>query len=594
MGAANCTIRGPGKLGRPARAHAWHRPGTCPLRARDSPCGVTLLRGAPPTAKRVRDVLRLVAMGSHGLREDAAVAVDATAVTALAWRAGGVTRVTVIAKASFAFAHDAPMPRREPQAVLRAEVHHGNSPMRSVRFTTDLAPYLHQADIVFTGHACAGSVPLETIMVRLGVFDGPQVVLDKTLIVREKGGFTRKPIVYEHAYGGIGWSDNPYGVGAMGGSPTILHPSDDKRLAGFGPIGQGWPARKRLLGVTPRKAIEAPIAEIPEGFDWSYFQAAPPDQRVDYLRGDEWIVMDGLHPSIPRARMQLPGARGLARVYGLSAHGVVEGQPLVLHVDTLRIDGDELRCTLTFRGVFPVVSDDALAALTVVAGVETPGAPIAWPDPEVVAARAAAHTGNTAAVVPSVPAGAAPPILKEATITLEEDDFESLSGNAFAGTLALDPEASEAAAHQAAVPFAGKPGGGRQRTVLVAVPGADDFAAPVMPFRPGASPLAKAGAEAAPRWAGTSLGETMASAPEPPEPPPEAPVAPVAAPPPPPSPPPAAPVAPVLERKAAAASPWAPPPPPAPKPAAPPPPAGPPTVTPSLKKGLYGRFGSNR
>jgi hypothetical protein len=528
-------------------------------------------------------------MGSHGLREDAAVAVDATAVTAVAWRAGGVTRVTVIAKASFAFAQDAPMPRLDPQGVLRAEVHHGNSPLRSVRLTTDLAPYLHHADVLFTGHAHAGSTPLETIMVRLGVFAGLEVVLDKTLIVREKGGFTRKPLVYEHAYGGIGWADNPYGVGAMGGAPTVIDPSDDKRLAGFGPIGQGWPARKRLLGVTPRKALEAPIAEIPDGFDWTYFQAAPPDQRVGYLRGDEWIVMDGLHPTIPRARMQLPGARGLARVYGLSAHGVVEGQPLVLHADTLRIDGDELRCTLTFRGAFPVLSDDALPALTVVAGVEMPGARIAWPDPEAVAAHAAQHAG-TVREAPVAPARAEPPLFKEATITLEEDDFESVSGNAFAGTLALDPEAAEAAAQQAAVPFGGGAGaGGRQRTVLVAVP---DFAAPVMPFRPGESALARA--EPAPRPMGSgaaSLGDTMAS--ESPEPPPEAPVAaPPPSPPPSPPPPPAA--APIAEKKVETASPWAPPPPPAAKPSAPPPPAGPPKVSPSLKKGLYGRFGSNR
>jgi hypothetical protein len=542
-------------------------------------------------------------MGSHGLREDAALAVDATAVAAVAWRAAGITRVTVIAKASFAFASDAPMPRMEPQAVLRAEVHHGNSPMKSVRLTTDLAPYLHQADVLFTGHAYAGKTPLETIMVRLGVFDGPQAVVDKTLIVREKGGFLKKPIAYEHAYGGIGWPDNPYGVGAMGGTPTIIDPSDDKRLAGFGPIGQSWPARKRLLGATPRKALDARIAEIPDGFDWSYFQAAPMDQRAPFLQGDEWIVMDGLHPTLPRARMQLPGARGLARVYGLSPFGVVEGQPLVLHADTLRIDGDELRCTLTFRGVFPVVADEALAAATIVAGVELPGARIAWPEPEEVAARVAEHIPPESRSAPASVSSADQPVIKEATITLEDDDFESVSGNAFAGTLALAPEANEAAAHQAAVPFGGAPAaGGRQKTVLVTMPIQNDPSHPVMPFVAGASPLAQPGVELGPRRAppvASPLGETLASAPDP-APPPPAPVAAAPPSPPPPAPPPEDTPAPErkAEKKVVAASPWAPEPPPPPKapaaPAPPPPPAGPPKVSPTLKKGLYGRFSGNR
>src|SRR6202012_2423908 len=102
----------------------------------------------------------------------------------------------------------------------------------------------------------------------------------------------------------------------------------------------------RLLGGVSRRTLEAPILEIPEGFDWSFFQTAPLDQRTELLRGDEWIILEGLHPSLPQFRTRLPGARGVARIHGLSAFGVNEGTYLDLYLDTLRVDGWEQRCSL--------------------------------------------------------------------------------------------------------------------------------------------------------------------------------------------------------------------------------------------------------
>src|SRR5277367_2789840 len=78
-----------------------------------------------------------------------------SAAGSVVWRRHGQLYVTVIVKASFAFAPDAEMTEAEPQPILRDEVHHGNSPARSVRFTSDLAPYLARADVTFTGHAHA-------------------------------------------------------------------------------------------------------------------------------------------------------------------------------------------------------------------------------------------------------------------------------------------------------------------------------------------------------------------------------------------------------------------------------------------------------
>jgi hypothetical protein len=359
----------------------------------------------------------------HGLREDAAIHVGDVSVAALAWRYRGMTRVTVLAKATFAFVPDGVMTRVAPQPVVGGELHHGGSPARSVRLTSDLAPYLNRADILLTGHAqMPPGVGSETLPVRLGVFAGAHPLVDKTLLVREKGGVTRVPLVYENAFGGPGWADNPFGVGLLPGTgdPRVIDPFDGKRLAGFGPIGQAWPARRRLLGSLPRLVLStAHILDLPDAFDWEYLQAAPPDQRAGFLHGDEWLVMDGLSATHARLRTQLPGARGLALVYGLSPWGVTEGQPIALHGDTLRIDVDEERATLTCRAAFPVGSDEALAAVRVALGIELPGQPIQWPD----------ISPTTQQVPISAPESSA--------IPLSEEDFESVRGDVLMGTLLL-------------------------------------------------------------------------------------------------------------------------------------------------------------
>ncbi len=317
------------------------------------------------------------------LREDAAVPAGGVSVAALAWSFRGAVRVTAIAKATFAFAQDEPMTRVAPQPILRAALHHGNSPTRSVRLTTDLAPYLNRADVLLTGHAYApNGVRVETLPARLSVFDGTQPLLDKTVLVRQRGGVNLVPLVYERAYGGVGWPDNPYGVGVPEGSgePNLLDPFDERRVACFGPFGPGWQAR--LHAKLKRRGPEATgVLDLPDDLDWGQFQAAPVDQRVPFLRGDEWIVLDGMSRRHPRLRSRLPTARGLGLVYGLASWGVADGQPLALHADTLRIDADEEQCTLTFRATFPLADEAALPSVRVVLGVELPGQPVQWPEP---------------------------------------------------------------------------------------------------------------------------------------------------------------------------------------------------------------------
>src|SRR5690349_14409759 len=124
------------------------------------------------------------------------------------WRSAERLHVTVFVKATFDLVPDAAMRLAPPEEITTAAVHHNKNPMRSVRFTPDVAPYLPFADVLLTGHACApeGSL-VSALSVRLVVFRG-EALLDKTIHVHgdAKGDelvpFDRIPLMYERAYGG--------------------------------------------------------------------------------------------------------------------------------------------------------------------------------------------------------------------------------------------------------------------------------------------------------------------------------------------------------------------------------------------------------
>ena len=134
-------------------------------------------------------------------------------------------------------------------------------------------------------------------------------------------------MIYERTYGGPDHNPNPVGMGGMaelGGKrrlPNIVHPARSAQPgvepAGLAPISLEWAARRRMLRATPRRALEQPVVEIPDDLDPLYFQSAPADQRLPdpkpanagapFLRGDEWIVLEGLHKLRRRSRRSSPG-----------------------------------------------------------------------------------------------------------------------------------------------------------------------------------------------------------------------------------------------------------------------------------------------
>jgi uncharacterized protein YjbI with pentapeptide repeats len=366
------------------------------------------------------------------------VPVGPTAAGCVAWREHGQLHLTVIAKATFALAHGRPMTRVEPVALARADHHFDRSPLKSVETASDLAPYRPYCDVTLIGHAHAPpGRPLPAASVHLGVFRGREALLDKTLHVfgdrLVQGGapspprpFQRLPLTYERAAGS---PENPVGIGAGTGKlPNVVDPRGAGILAGFAPISRYWRQRKNLIK-DERVRFDQDIAELGDTFPWEYFQAAPPDQCIDFLRGDEWLVLDGLHPALPRFQTQLPGARASAQIatYG----GVPSVRGLSLVADTLAIDADRGVASIVWRARFPLQSEGALPHLRVAVAVELPNQPAAWPELLALPPPSATQQPPAKRSAPEVGAGA--------TAYLDPNDLEDAPATPFEGDPAARP-----------------------------------------------------------------------------------------------------------------------------------------------------------
>lgn len=557
----------------------------------------------------------------------------------IASRLRGQLHLTIIVKATFAFVPDGDMTLAEPEPLVVDEQRYENHPARSVRATTDLVPYLRAADVVLTGraHAPRGE-RVRHQSVRLAVFRDEAPLLDKTLHVfgdRKAGGepepFESMPIRLERAYGGPGCTDNPLGVGFPGNGPllhNVVDPADPRGVASFGPISRAFHARKSLLRPDDRAALEKPVLDLWEGFDWGYFQAAPPEQRVPFLRGDEWIVLEGLDPEHASLRSRLPGVRATAHTLGLAGPDTVSA--VALHADTLRIDADRRSCSLVWRAMAPVVNEVHLTRTRVACGlllrdatgmeleVEGP-ASVSRPAPiaQAIADERTATLPELREKVATMPfAKAATPHIGAETMTIDPEDIVEVEDEPIAGapgrdepgltgTMALSPEDFDASAARP-LPFASAAAAPGSASVRADIPGApwSSQSAPPPAFKP--HPLE-----------GTQILDTPVAAPlpPPPAPPPPAqdaraseppastrvaarpsapPPPPRSAPPPPPrSAPPPPPAPKVVDAEPDPSGPWAAPAPePSPAPAPPPPRAAPkpPQSAAAARNMLYGEF----
>jgi hypothetical protein len=254
--------------------------------------------------------------------------VDLAAAAAIPWRHRGQLYLTVVVKGTFAIVPGASMTPVPSDAIARD----------AVDATADDVPYRARVDVWLIGRPTAP-------VVRLGVFRDRTPVLDKQVAAATVGE--------------------------------------------LGPVSKAW--RHAHAGA---EAIDRtrPVLELPDAVDWSTFQLAPPDQRLEGLRGDEWIAFAGVQPHPGAWSTRLPGAVAVAR----SRYGAHDAwHAVALTADGVALDLERQRCSITWRGRVPLMSLDVLAALQIQAGIEIGDQRIQWPEPMAqVTAPAAAPAGD--------------------------------------------------------------------------------------------------------------------------------------------------------------------------------------------------------
>jgi hypothetical protein len=264
----------------------------------------------------------------------------------------------------------------------------------SRRYDGDLAPYKPRGDVLLTGSCHApGGQAATGMRAAFGVGDWRKAidVTGDREWLRDANGevvtspikpFTTMPLRQEMAFGGLGSRYNPWGKGfgklaeQAGARLAIanLHPAGEQHArwdlevipAGFGPIAPSCEPRRSLRGTRDQAWHYRRRPLPPEDFDWGFYNAAPPDQQIEgYLRGDEALYLENLHPELAKLESRLPGVR--VRTFlnrrDPGAPADEDRQEEVRTVlDTLHVDTDAMTVDLVWRACAAVQSPKAADA----------------------------------------------------------------------------------------------------------------------------------------------------------------------------------------------------------------------------------------
>lgn len=303
---------------------------------------------------------------------------DTVSVGWFASRVGSAgMNLTVVVKGTFRLCWDAPAKYAPDPESVGGDVSFDGEGEQSLKYPSDFVLFKPKADILFLGAAHApGGRPVAQVdaVLRVGQFKKAlRIVGDRSWLrltdqesrASEPITFTTMPIMYERAYGGIDFKPNPIGLGHdktrlpnIESQVTLIRTQEDQPApSGFGPIAGHWEPRNSKTGSYTENWVKERWPWFPEDFDWSYFNAAPEDQQIEsYLRGDEELEFQNLHPQHPMYRSRLPGLRATAFVQIELPDTEPEFREVPLNLDTLWIDMETEKLILVWRGLTPVRS----------------------------------------------------------------------------------------------------------------------------------------------------------------------------------------------------------------------------------------------
>lgn len=257
------------------------------------------------------------------------------------------------------------------------------------RYESDFAYFKPRADLLLVGKCYPpGGRPTQMCQVAFGVGNKSKTLnvignrrwerRGLSWRVTEPEPFTQMELRYENSFGGEKPKRNPIGKGSRAVKddegnevhplPNIedpLDPIESRRSspgpAGFGPLGRMWQMRLGKMGTYKGKYLETSWPWFPEDFDWTHFNAAPEDMQLEgYLRGDEELYFENLHPVHARYQSRLPGLRVRCFLNKLAAPDAEQTQfvEVPMSLDALWVDMEAEKLVLVWRGWCEVLSED--------------------------------------------------------------------------------------------------------------------------------------------------------------------------------------------------------------------------------------------
>jgi uncharacterized protein YjbI with pentapeptide repeats len=257
-------------------------------------------------------------------------------------------------------------------------------------YEADFAYFKPRADLIMVGkcHAPGGKpVPACKVSFKVGDRSKSLVVFGDRhwkknafgmQIITDPVPFTEMDLRYENSFGGKGYKLNPVGK-AYRKEPTgsgkklrllpniedpdklINSPRSKQEPAGFGPLGRMWEQRSSKMGTYKGKYLEERWPWFAEDFDWGHFNAAPPEMQLEtYLRGDEELYFENLHPEYTQYKSRLPGLRVRCFVNTSTERETEQGRfdEISMVLDTLWVDMEAEKLVLVWRGWTEVLSED--------------------------------------------------------------------------------------------------------------------------------------------------------------------------------------------------------------------------------------------
>lgn len=290
----------------------------------------------------------------------------------------------------------------EQVPLVMADTFEGEPGFSAPVYESEFPPRKPKCDVLLNGSAYApGERPVKRVTVSLQIGDWRKSFTVVGNRKWKKGWFgvsstrpepfTVMPISYGNAVGGTDTTHenpakhkfvltNPVGRGfhhyisakLINGKPLpnteeegrpVKKPDGQYRPMAFGPIGRNWDPRYKYAGTYDQNWIDNVFPFLPPDFQEAYYQSAPVDQQIPYLRGGETVTLTNLTPE-GATRFVVPSIE-MPVVFFPKKGEKQETQGVI---DTIIIEPDHRRFMLTWRQSYPL-KRNMFDVVQVIAGV---------------------------------------------------------------------------------------------------------------------------------------------------------------------------------------------------------------------------------